>query len=67
VAGYHLHFLSSDRHHGGHVLDLEAERLQLQLETLNDFHLVLPESQSFLRADLSKNTADELAYAEQAH
>jgi acetolactate decarboxylase len=67
VAGYHLHFLSSDRHHGGHVLDLEAERLQLQLETLNDFHLVLPESQSFLRADLNKNTADELAYAEQAH
>jgi acetolactate decarboxylase len=67
VAGYHLHFLSSDHQHGGHVLDLEAERLQLQLETLNDFHLVLPESQSFLRADLSKNTADELAYAEQAH
>jgi acetolactate decarboxylase len=67
VAGYHLHFLSSDHQHGGHVLDLEAEQLQLQLETLNDFHLVLPESQSFLRADLSKNTADELAYAEQAH
>jgi acetolactate decarboxylase len=67
VAGYHLHFLSSDHQHGGHVLALEAERLQLQVETLNDFHLVLPESQSFLRAELSKNTADELAYAEQAH
>ena len=67
VAGYHLHFLSSDHQHGGHVLDLEAEQLQLQLETLNDFHLVLPESRSFLRADLSKNTADELAYAERAH
>jgi acetolactate decarboxylase len=67
VAGYHLHFLSRDHHYGGHVLDLEAEQLQLQLETLNDFHLVLPESQSFLRADLSKNTADERAYAEQAH
>jgi acetolactate decarboxylase len=25
VAGYHLHFLSSDHRHGGHVLDLEAE------------------------------------------
>src|SRR3984957_16875151 len=47
VAGYHLHFLSSDHQHGGHVLDLEAEQLQLQLETLNDFHLVLPESRSF--------------------
>jgi acetolactate decarboxylase len=67
VAGYHLHFLSSDHRHGGHVLDLEAEQLQLQLETLDDFHLVLPESESFLRADLSKNTAAALAYAEQAH
>jgi acetolactate decarboxylase len=67
VAGYHLHFLSSDHQLGGHVLDLEAEQLRLQLETLNDFHLVLPESQSFLRADLSKNTADELGYAERAH
>jgi acetolactate decarboxylase len=67
VAGYHLHFLTRDHQHGGHVLDLEAEQLQLQLETLNDFHLVLPESRSFLRADLSKNTADELAYAERAH
>jgi acetolactate decarboxylase len=27
----------------------------------------LPESESFLKADLSKNTAEELAYAEQAH
>jgi acetolactate decarboxylase len=67
VAGYHLHFLSSDHRHGGHVLELEAEQLRLQLETLDDFHLVLPESESFLRADLSKNTAAELAYAEQAH
>jgi acetolactate decarboxylase len=67
VAGYHLHFLSSDQRQGGHLLDLEAEQLQLQLETLKDFHLILPESEGFLKADLSKNTAEELAYAEQAH
>jgi acetolactate decarboxylase len=29
--------------------------------------LALPESETFLRADLSKNTAEELSYAEQAH
>jgi hypothetical protein len=29
--------------------------------------LALPENEAFLRADLSKNAADELAYAEQAH
>jgi acetolactate decarboxylase len=34
---------------------------------LTDFHLSLPENEAFLKADLSKNSADELAYAETAH
>ena len=67
IAGYHFHFLSQDRKHGGHLLDVEAESLQLSIEPLTHFHLALPESEAFLKADLSKNTADELAYAEQAH
>jgi acetolactate decarboxylase len=67
VAGYHFHFLSADRQHGGHLLDVAADSLRLRVEALTDFHLALPESEAFLKADLSKNTAQELAYAEQAH
>lgn len=67
VAGYHFHFLSADRQHGGHLLEVEADALQLKVEALTSFHLALPETEAFLRADLSKNTAEELAYAEQAH
>jgi acetolactate decarboxylase len=67
VAGYHFHFLSDDRLEGGHLLDLESESLQLKMEALTDFHLALPETEAFLKADLRKNTADELAYAESAH
>lgn len=67
VAGYHFHFLSADCQRGGHLLDVEADTLQLKVEALTDFHLALPESEAFLKADLSKNTAEELAYAEQAH
>jgi acetolactate decarboxylase len=67
VAGYHFHFLSDDRRDGGHVLDLEAQTLRLRMEALTDFHLALPETEAFLKADLSKNTADELAYAESSH
>ena len=37
------------------------------MEALTDFHLALPETESFLKADLSKNATDELAYAEKAH
>ena len=67
VAGYHFHFLSADRHHGGHLLDVEADALQVKVEALTSFHLALPESEAFLKADLSRNTAEELAYAERAH
>jgi acetolactate decarboxylase len=67
VAGYHFHFLSADRQHGGHLLDVQADTLQLKVEALTSFHLALPESEAFLKADLSENTAEELAYAEQAH
>ena len=67
VAGYHFHFLSADSQHGGHLLDVEADPLRLKVEALTSFHLALPESEAFLKADLGKNTAEELAYAEQAH
>jgi len=67
VQGYHFHFISKDRQHGGHLLDIEAARLYVRIESLTDFHLALPASEAFLKADLSKNTAEELAYAEQAH
>ena len=43
VAGYHFHFLSADRQHGGHLLDLSAKTLRLRVEALTEFHLALPE------------------------
>jgi acetolactate decarboxylase len=67
VPGYHFHFLSDDRERGGHLLECSADRLRLRVEALTDFHLALPENEAFLKADLSRNAADELAYAEQAH
>ena len=67
VPGYHFHFISNDRDHGGHLLDVQATQLSVRIESLTDFHLALPASEAFLKADLSKNTADELASAEHDH
>jgi len=66
VPGYHFHFLSEGCQHGGHLLDCAAGPLRLRMEALTNFHLALPEIESFLKADLSRNAANELAYAEQA-
>jgi acetolactate decarboxylase len=67
IAGYHFHFLSSDRKKGGHLLGCSGSNLRVRVERLNDFHLSLPESEEFLQADLSKDTSADLAYAEQVH
>ena len=67
VAGYHFHFLSEDRTKGGHLLECSGRDLRVRVERLNDFHLSLPESEEFLRADLTKDASKDLAYAEQAH
>lgn len=67
IAGYHFHFLSEDRTRGGHLLECTGKNLRVLVERLNEFHLSLPESEEFLRADLTKDTAKDLAYAEQAH
>lgn len=64
VAGYHFHFISDDKKHGGHVLDIEADGLKLQVEPLSNFHLALPETEAYLKATISGNTAAELATAE---
>ena len=67
IPGYHFHFLSDDRLHGGHLLECSTGTLRLRREELTNFHLALPENELFLKADLSKNASDELAYAEEAH
>jgi acetolactate decarboxylase len=68
VPGHHFHFLSADRRHGGHLLDCASVGpLRLQVEALTDFHLALPETETFLKADLARDSSAELAYAEKAH
>ncbi len=64
VAGYHLHFLSDDRRSGGHLLDCAGQNLRAQVRREVDFRVSLPESPSFLRADLTRNPASDLGRAE---
>ena len=67
VPGYHLHLLSEDHQHGGHILDLRARDLSVKLHMDNHVHLALPETPSFLAADLKGDPAQALATAESKH
>ncbi len=64
VPGYHLHFISDDRTHGGHVLACSGADLQLQIESSGDYRVVLPATVDFLAADLRGDHSADLERAE---
>jgi len=53
VPGYHLHFLSSDRLRGGHLLDCRLKEGRVKAASLSRFSLVLPGNRDFLFKDLA--------------
>jgi acetolactate decarboxylase len=67
VPGYHFHFLSKNRQQGGHVLACHARNITINSCTMNEMHVCLPETEEFLRADLSRDPNDDLMSAEQNH
>jgi acetolactate decarboxylase len=67
VPGYHLHFLSSDRSRGGHLLDCGAIRATINGCAMHEMHVSLPETTEFLRADLSRDPSNDLMSAERNH
>jgi len=64
VPGYHLHFVSDDRTRGGHLLQCRGANLRLQIQREGDYHIALPETEAFLKADLRRDPAADLAQAE---
>jgi acetolactate decarboxylase len=64
VPGYHFHFLSEDRQHGGHVLDCRASAVEVDTCAISEMHVSLPETEQFLAADLSRDSVEDLLNVE---
>jgi acetolactate decarboxylase len=67
VPGYHFHFLSEDRQSGGHVLDCQATEVEIDGCAMNEMHVSLPETEDFLKADLTRDPQADLMKAERSH
>ncbi|KAK3050024.1 hypothetical protein LTR09_008679 [Extremus antarcticus] len=57
VAGEHLHFITHDRTAGGHVLELTAEKVEMQMAVASNVHVELPTSDDFNAAKLVTDDA----------
>jgi acetolactate decarboxylase len=67
VPGYHFHFLSTDREKGGHVLECKARDVSVRGCAMNEMHVSLPETEEFLKEDLTRDPQDDLTNAERSH
>ncbi|EXJ14297.1 acetolactate decarboxylase [Imhoffiella purpurea] len=65
VPGFHLHFLSEDRQHAGHLLDFVLTEGQVALDLTDDWSVDLPMDPSFLDADLESDRSQALHQVEQ--
>ena len=64
VPGYHLHFLTADKSAGGHVLDLVAAEVKIEIDSCSAIHAAMPQTAGFAAADLSLQNAEELRKVE---
>jgi acetolactate decarboxylase len=64
VPGLHLHFLSHDFQHGGHVLECTPQQVQVGIQFIGKLELALPMTLDFLTWDFQRNTAQDLDKAE---
>jgi alpha-acetolactate decarboxylase len=57
VAGEHLHFITDDRKAGGHMLEMKAEKVEMQMAVASNVHVELPTSDDFNAAKLVTDDA----------
>jgi acetolactate decarboxylase len=56
AAGYHLHFLTSDRRAGGHVLSCQMSNVKAEVDLTGELEVALPSDSDFYHVDLSTPT-----------
>lgn len=64
IPGYHLHALTEDRSQGGHVFDLRARTVGVEVHRVSDLRVVFPDNEAFLEADLTPDAAEALGAVE---
>ncbi|EUA89686.1 acetolactate decarboxylase [Mycobacterium ulcerans] len=58
VAGYHSHFIDSERRHGGHTLDYRLMAGTVEIGIQSELHLSLQHTPAFLNAELDQDDLD---------
>jgi acetolactate decarboxylase len=66
VPGYHLHFITEDKMSGGHVLGFQTDSVNIRVDAVHEFRMVLPRSESFYTTDLTREKKGDLDKVEKS-
>ena len=64
--GWHLHFISADRKHGGHVFELDIDNAEAVFDKKTSIEIKLPSEPAFDTYSLKNVSKDEIKSVEQA-
>lgn len=64
IAGYHFHFLSADKVFGGHVVDLIAEDITVEVDLLNSYSMEMPQTAVFNNFNFEKDRKEDIKSVE---
>ena len=64
ISGYHFHFLSEDKTAGGHLIDLNMENITIEIDTLTNYTMDLPQTIDFNNFDFKKDRKEEIKSVE---
>ena len=64
VPGFHLHFLSENRQHGGHLLECRPETVTVEIQMIHSLELSLPMTHDYLTKHFIDDTTAALEKAE---
>jgi acetolactate decarboxylase len=60
VPGLHLHFLSSDLKHGGHLLQCRPSNCRIDIQLIDSVEISLPITLDYLTQDFTRNIEEDL-------
>lgn len=64
VPGLHLHLLSADQQHGGHLLACRPAQITVGIQPLHTLELALPATDYYLQRDFQRDVRSDLDQAE---
>ncbi|MCO4291489.1 acetolactate decarboxylase [Solitalea sp. MAHUQ-68] len=67
IAGLHFHFLSSDKKHGGHILNYSGSNFKIEIAQLKSFHLEEQRDPALQNFQFKKTANESLEKVEKGH